>query len=189
MSVMLINLVKQKCKGIAFSNPTGTIKSSRHIDTFLDYCTYFNNDFEAEIKGQKPQVQNDLRKAAQWWGQLLHASGGKLELTKCFFYIVDWKFDNNGQPIPENKNYRIEIKGSETNEPIQIQQKQAHESHRTLGFHMNPLLTTESSKEHLKTKASELTVDLNRNLMILIEAKLFRTSVYRPCISYTMPMT
>jgi hypothetical protein len=35
-----------------------------------------------------------------FWKELLEASGGKLELPKCFYYILAWKFDLKGNPLP-----------------------------------------------------------------------------------------
>jgi hypothetical protein len=31
---------------------------------------------------------------------LLETSGGKLELKKCFYYILSWKFDGKGNTSP-----------------------------------------------------------------------------------------
>jgi hypothetical protein len=34
------------------------------------------------------------------WKDMIEASGGKLELSKCFYYILSWKFDEEGNAIP-----------------------------------------------------------------------------------------
>jgi hypothetical protein len=36
------------------------------------------------------------------WATLLEASGGLLELDKCFFYLLSWTWDTRGNPIPES---------------------------------------------------------------------------------------
>jgi hypothetical protein len=36
---------------------------------------------------------------AQQWANLLGASGGALELSKCSFHVVHWHFAANGAPI------------------------------------------------------------------------------------------
>jgi hypothetical protein len=48
------------------------------------------------MKSQINVKQSDM----QLWASLLEAMGGKLELSKCFYYILSWKFDHNGKPIP-----------------------------------------------------------------------------------------
>ena len=188
-SVMLIDLLKQKGKGMLVRNPTNTISAHRHIDAFVDDCTYFTNDFDNSIQNKETNIQTDLQQATQWWEQLLHATGGKLELNKCFFYNLQWEFDAEGNPNPSAEKRNVQIKSSETGETIDIAQRQPQEPHRTLGFHMNPMLTTEASKKHLQQKATSLTADLMRHHLTSAEADMFRTSIYRPSMAYTLPFT
>ena len=42
-------------------------------------------------------IAEQLQHDAQEWEQLLAATGGKLELSKCFYYILQWKFDEEGR--------------------------------------------------------------------------------------------
>jgi hypothetical protein len=73
------------------------------------------------------------------WKELLEASGGKLELTKCFYYILTWRFDTKGNPIPttiaEQRiiSHQIGVPDTLTQETIHIQQKEITEAHKTLG--------------------------------------------------------
>jgi len=60
----------------------------------------------------------DLAHDAQLWSDLLTASGGALELMKCFFFLARWTQDEWG--IPHNRRQRIE-------------QKRPDEVHKTLG--------------------------------------------------------
>jgi hypothetical protein len=39
------------------------------------------------------QMQDD----AQLWGDLLHVSGGVLEIPKCNYYVMQWQFHANGK--------------------------------------------------------------------------------------------
>jgi hypothetical protein len=39
----------------------------------------------------------------QLWERLLHASGGKLELSKCKFTVMQWDFDPAGRPLLQVK--------------------------------------------------------------------------------------
>ena len=40
-----------------------------------------------------PHLTQQLKHDMIYWKELLEASGGKLELTKCFHYIFSWEFD------------------------------------------------------------------------------------------------
>jgi hypothetical protein len=39
----------------------------------------------------------EIQQSIQWWEALLQATGGKLELTKCFFYLQVWVYDQENQ--------------------------------------------------------------------------------------------
>jgi hypothetical protein len=42
-----------------------------------------------------------LKKDLIAWKELLEATaGGKLELKKCFYYIMAWRFDAKGHALP-----------------------------------------------------------------------------------------
>jgi hypothetical protein len=64
---------------------------------------------------------------------------GKLELSKCFHYILSWKFNELGDAIPtsiEDERLlcpQIVISDSTTNTDITIHQKEINEYHPTLG--------------------------------------------------------
>ena len=67
---------------------------------FVDDTTHWVNNFPRAIQGNYPTVEmyRDTQQTAQWWEQLLHSTGGKLELTKCFYYPIIWTFDKEGIP-------------------------------------------------------------------------------------------
>jgi hypothetical protein len=54
----------------------------------------------------------------QTWEGFLHTSGEELELNKCFYYLLSWKWDWFGTPSPqtieEQKIKKLEIKMSST---------------------------------------------------------------------------
>ena len=191
ISTMLIKLMEKKSQGVIFTGTRTKTKVQRRMDAFVDDCTKFINEFEAEMKRQPTQILTKLQQAAQWWEQLLHASGGKLELTKCFYYMVEWGFDENGfaHIIQDETRQPITIKDSETGEQIQIQEKQARESHRTLGYHINPQLDTEPSFQHLKLKASKLAGDITKHYLSPMDTELFARAIYKPSITYTLLFT
>jgi hypothetical protein len=53
-----------------------------------------------------------MQSDAQLWGNLLHVSGGALEISKCNYYVMYWKFKPSGIPtltININTTLRIEM--------------------------------------------------------------------------------
>ena len=73
------------------------------------------------------------------WKELLEASSGKLELSKCFYYILSWKFDEEGFAHPMSiQEQRLEcepisINDTEDAEDVCIIQKEVNVAHKTLG--------------------------------------------------------
>ena len=45
-----------------------------------------------------PALVSSMQKVAQHWERLLFASDRALALQKCFFYLIEWSWDNIGKP-------------------------------------------------------------------------------------------
>ena len=56
------------------------------IDGFVDDTSLFTN-LPFHQSNMHDAIHN-LESATQTWAQLLEASGGKLELAKCFYYVL-----------------------------------------------------------------------------------------------------
>ena len=99
---------------------------------------------------------------AQWWENLLWSSGGKLELSKCFFYVMHWYFDGAGRPhlatekLLKSMGHRVEITQSETNSIVTISMKDCEEAHRTLGVMAIPIGTMQDEAGKCKIKSRKI---------------------------------
>jgi hypothetical protein len=71
------------------------------------------------------------------WKELLELSGGELQLEKCFYYVLSWDFDGEGNPHPVSiedqckRCAKISIPNKSGIGETVIQQKGVIESHRT----------------------------------------------------------
>jgi hypothetical protein len=61
----------------------------------------FVDDTSIAVNGgvSTQQLLDRLHHDAQSWNKLLFSSGGLLELSKCLYCIVEFKFDSVGNPI------------------------------------------------------------------------------------------
>jgi hypothetical protein len=50
------------------------------------------------------ELLDKIQADGQLWECLLHTTGGELELSKCFYYILSWKWDKIENPIPQTIN-------------------------------------------------------------------------------------
>jgi hypothetical protein len=117
ISTLIIGLMPQKADGIQFQDPQQTMTVKRIMDGFVDDTTIWQNlpnELDALSQGSIGEIADRLKIAAQWWEQLLHATGGQLELPKCFYYLLHWIFDSEGKArlaTPEELNIQISLLG------------------------------------------------------------------------------
>ena len=44
-------------------------------------------------------LEEAMNRSVNMWDELLTFVGGKLEMSKCGFYTIQWSFDENKKPI------------------------------------------------------------------------------------------
>ena len=75
---------------------------------FVDDSNGQTNEFMSDENALTlPTIYHKLRHNAQAWADLLGASGGALELSKCSCHLLRWQFGVKGDPVlvrtkPEN---------------------------------------------------------------------------------------
>ena len=76
-----------KSAGLQFVDPQQRVTATRIMDGFVDDTTAWVNSFLASLEDKYTlhNLHQDLQNTAQWWENLLYATGGKLETGKCFF--------------------------------------------------------------------------------------------------------
>jgi hypothetical protein len=126
------------------------------IDAFVDDTSIFTNEETNDIKKLREKLQHD----GAWWAGLLESSGGKLELTKCFYYLLTWKWGKYGDPEPELIKEQSQEDGSERislnqndNKPVFLEQKEINKSHKTLGTYKNMMGNEEEHMIFMKEKS------------------------------------
>jgi hypothetical protein len=155
----------------------------------VDNTSIFTNDKKNDIKQLKLKLQNN----GTWWAGLLESSGGKLELEKCFYYLLKWKWNKNGDPEPElitkqsTNNTTEDISLTENNaNTVQLHQKEIYTSHKTLGTMKNmtgdesahiKFMTEKSNKFEVATKHSQF----NRR-----QSRMAYNSCYIPALLYSL---
>ena len=87
-------------QGIQFHDPQWTVKVKRVMDAFVDDTTAWVNTFLQNITNTEQEyiteILHELQSTAQDWEELLNATSGALKLSKCFYYLIHWRFDKNG---------------------------------------------------------------------------------------------
>ena len=155
ISTILFGIMRKIALGLQFSDPQGTESIQRTMEGFVNDTDVAVNDGNSATHSTPNQLIQKLQTDAQHWERLLFISGGKLELNKCFFYLLIWKFSDDGTPSLMTKAqlpYKLMITQGNDNEPIEIDHKDCATAHRTLGVMKAPNLSQAGEATRLAQK-------------------------------------
>jgi hypothetical protein len=131
-----------------------------------------------------------LKSDAQTWSNLLYSSGGLLELSKCLYYIVDYTFDQTGNPVISTPEHdALTLHTNESPEEVRISLFQDNEAHKTLGCFraINGNESTQYNK--LMIIATEWARKISSRYFSRQEAWLVYHSYFMPKVLYSMHTT
>jgi hypothetical protein len=148
---------------MTFHDVIGNRTLRQLIDGFVDDTSLFSNLLRSSVDcNDIESLTSRLRHDMIAWKELLAASGGKLELTKCFYYILTWKFDTNGTPKPTTieeqrlVTQQISVPDTYSNSNIIIQQREITEAHKTLSCYKCIIRNEEEEIRYLKIRSDML---------------------------------
>jgi hypothetical protein len=185
ISSILMKCMEDQLFGAYMKSPFPKHKSVQFwLTGFVDDVTHWCIDRDRQTENK---LCKDLQDAAQWWEQLLHASGGKLELSKCFFYIMQWRFDPEGRPylLPPNKfQHSVHIVDSETGTRFDIPQRDCSQPHKTLGVMETPDGNNKAEIERLSKLSDTHGQRCATGQLTREEAELYYNTTYLTSMSY-----
>jgi hypothetical protein len=160
------------------------------MDGFVDNVSnYVNIDFEDDnLDTLRAKLQDD----GKLWSGLLADSGGNLELTKCFFYILSWHWDRFRNPSPQtiqqqNCTQTTINLSSDENTPQLISQRDILESHKTLGAYKTICGDETDHINYLLGKSDDLISLLGTGQLNRRQARIAYNSNYIPAMLYSIP--
>lgn len=124
---------------------------------------------------------------AQWWENLLHSSGGKLELSKCFYYTFHWTFDQAGTASFSRKTAftrQVSMTDSVTGLPTLIEHEDCSQSHKTLGKIENPSGNYDDESARIREKADGFGHHVLASGLTQPQAHRLYTSMFLPSLCY-----
>ena len=117
---------------------SGARSHSRSSDAFVDDTSVGFTSTSTDLSYS--DLIGQLQDVAQTWERLLFLSGGKLNLSKCSWYVLRWEW-KNGRPILrkiQQNDPTVSLTQGDSNTPVTIQQHSLDHSSRMLGVYMNP---------------------------------------------------
>ncbi|KAI2508454.1 hypothetical protein MHU86_5981 [Fragilaria crotonensis] len=129
-----------------------------------------------------------LEFVAQSWEKLLSLSGGKLNLKKCTYFVLQWDWQH-GRPIirkmlPSDSSVSLTQGQSATRHAIK--RTSPTESIRMLGVLLNPMGDFTDHLASLKAKADTFATRLRSPRLTETDIEIFHRSIYVPSMRYSL---
>ena len=112
LSSTLIDCYDTAATPAKYSNPTQSVEVTIGIAGFVDDCNGQTNQFDKDgSTATVTEVISQAQQNAQLWTNLLSASGGALEISKCSCHILQHKFSIQGAPflVPSFPTDQVQI--------------------------------------------------------------------------------
>ena len=172
MSLIMIKTYKEKFRSTSIPNPTNDISLQKVIDAFVDDADLW--DILPSQTTTKELLQR-LETRAQYWEKLLHSAGGKLNFTKCFWYVIQWKWDDNGTPSMMNNDElpaSLTLTNGNHNQPSSMKRKSPFEALKTLGVMTSPSGSNTEQFHTVKMYLHYLVLEIKSKILTHLEASL-----------------
>ena len=117
--------------GSQYSDPEGTFKTIIGMLGFVDDNNILNTGRRHEsIEDVIKQTQHD----AQLWNDILKATGGTLNLLKCFFQVITTTFSRGGAPViaAHDESWYIDIVDRTDNSTQRVKAISAYTLYKSL---------------------------------------------------------
>jgi hypothetical protein len=190
ISCLILSCMSEESHGITLTDPNMTQSIHQSSSGFVDDVTHWNiNTDHSAASAPLSVILDDTQKMAQWWENLLFSTGGKLELSKCFYYAIYWIYDHEGVAsmldttvLPQ----QVHLTDSETMSDIIIENKICTASHKTLGAMENPSGCYDDEVHRLSAKAQSIATKVSCCSLRPGEAAIMYHTMYLPSISYSL---
>ena len=190
LSSVLYDCYGSNAHAATYSNPDHTNSISWSMIGFVDDSNGQVNVFsEGDSSETLSKMHVRAQHNAQEWANLLGATGGALELSKCSFHLLHWRFSMQGAPVLANcpSEYRsIQVTDPHTSITQTLEHLTPHSAHKTLGHYKEPAGTQITQFHQLKKKSDSITKFLWSTPLSREESWLYYQACYLPAICYPL---
>jgi hypothetical protein len=190
ISSIVMTIYQDLAAGMQITNADLTEKLQEWIDGYVDDTSIFTNIDETNEIPTAHRIAQQLQSNASIWERLLSATGGKLELTKCFYYILQWEFDDEGVPSHmskqdlEDSGVKIHIHENGKDQPTEIKHLDCDEAHRTLGVYNTITGNQKEQKKQTSQKSETITRAVGAAAFTRKQTKTAWNAIYIPGVTY-----
>jgi len=164
VSSMLFAILKSRCPATHFpSSPNVRISTERSDEAYIDDTTLWI----LAMAGSMHLLLRQAEQQAQTWERLLWTTGGALNLKKCFWYYIDWKWTATGAPemkmISNTPGQHIRLtQGDNRADKVSLERIEVSEGWRTLSMRLDPQGNDKMEYQYRMEQAQDICQRLQR---------------------------
>jgi hypothetical protein len=145
--------------GAEIQDPSGIVKVKVSISGFVDNTNKCVNEWHPQQDSRIDQLMAKVQSDAQLWNDLLYVSGGKLELTKCSYHPLRFRFTPDGTPTAEmTLPPTLNIIDSMMHVEVPLRPLACYAPHKTLGHWKAPPGCAATQLSILRTKMKTISI-------------------------------
>jgi hypothetical protein len=188
LSSVLFDAYEEQAQGAIYEFPDRSGRFKIQMIGYVDDSNGQTNMFMQEVQPTPDEMIRAGQRDAQEWHDILHASGGALELPKCTYQLLSWTFNKEGQPfaqgITATNGIRVDTSASQYQ---QIPEVSAHTAHKTLGHYKDPAGNQRRQLQVLLDKSNLAAAFVGKSPLSREEAWTYYFAIYLPSVGYPLP--
>jgi hypothetical protein len=192
LSSMLFDCYETKAYGAHYETPDKCHQTQLHMVGYVDDSNGQTNMFQHDDQPEDQELLLRAQHDAQTWNDLLHASGGALELPKCAYQLMSWRFLNDGRPLLQAgvSSQKVKVYSGATDRCVyqEIPGMSAYTAHKTLGIYKDPNGAQERQRIELHRKCITAAEFISRSPLNCEEAWTYYFAIYLPSVGYPLPL-
>ena len=192
ISSRLFDAYSSEAQGATFVRPDGKYRTKVFIIGFVDDSNSCTNQFENHDQNPTTLIKLATHDA-QLWNDLLHRTGGALEVRKCMFHLAHYSFACSGSPVLnyfDTDKTRVEVQESEDcADKVPVKYLSPSTARRTLGCYKSPSGSTQAALSALSKKAEARVTRLANSPLSPKCARRYYHAVFWPSVSYGLSVS
>jgi hypothetical protein len=187
---MLFTIHQEKAVGASYISPDKSPSVRLFMVGFVDDTYGSVNDFSRTPPPSSTELVSNAQHDSQLWSDLLHRSGGALELTKSKYHTVSYLFTPSRAPVLQGGQVgpSLCVTSSNASTTMKFQHLSAYTARKTLGCYKEPSGNQQAASKHLLANSNRRARQLATSPLDQKESWTYYHSVYLPSVSYALPV-
>ena len=200
MFKVIYDAIDQSLRGMEFVSPCRNHTSVRLGDAFVDDTAFGataayrgpqNVPTVEQIKEQELEVLAILTLLGQQYEKLLHATGGALNLAKCFWILLSWRWVDGKAYLKTRSEAPLQLllTSGYNMQPEEIPRLESSTPYRTLGVHITATGSMSKALGLHRQTSEKFAALLSTSHLSRSEAYFAFVLYFYPKITYSLPVS